>query len=78
MLAKLILSHTDNLSKTLQHKEFSASEGQEVAMLTIRTLESIRNEESFDLFWEKLDKNRESFEVNDPIVPRKRKGSSEV
>ena len=50
MLGKLILSHTDNLSKTLQHKEFSASEGQEVAMLTIRTLESIRNAESFDLF----------------------------
>ena len=59
VLGKLILSHTDNLSKTLQHKEFSASEGQEVATLTIRTLESIRNEESFDLFWEKLDKDRE-------------------
>ena len=73
VLEKLTLSHTDNLSKTLQHKEFSASEGQGVAMLTIRTLESIRNEESFDLFWEKLDKDRESFEVNDPIVPRKRK-----
>ena len=45
VLGKLILSHTDNLSKTLQHKEFSASEAQEVATLTIRTLESIRNEE---------------------------------
>ena len=72
VLGKLILSHTDNLSKTLQHKEFSASEGQEVATLTIRTLESIRNGESFDLL-EKLGKDRESLEVNDPIVPRKRK-----
>ena len=73
VLGKLILSHTDNLSKTLQHKEFSASEGQEVATLTIRTLESIRNEENCDLFWEKLGKDRESLEVNDPIVPRKQK-----
>jgi len=64
------LSHIDNLSK---HKEFSASEGQEVAMLTIRTLESIRSEECFDLFWEKLGKDRESLEVNDPIFPRKQK-----
>ena len=57
MLGKLILSHTDNLSSTLQHKEFSASEGQEVAKLTIKTLESIRNDESFDLFWEKLEQD---------------------
>ena len=73
VLGKLILSHIDNLSKTLQHKEFSDSEGQEVATLTIRALESIRNDENFDLFWEKLDKDKESLEVNDPIVPRKRK-----
>ena len=73
VLGILILSHTDNLSKTLQHKEFSASEGQEVAELTVKTLESIRNEESFDAFWEKLEKDKELLEVNDPIVPRKRK-----
>ena len=46
VLGKLILSHTDNLSSTLQHKEFSASECQEIARLTIKTLESIRNDES--------------------------------
>ena len=57
MLGKLILSHTDNLSSTLQHKEFSASEGQEVTKLTIKTSESIRNDESFDLFWEKLEQD---------------------
>ena len=41
--------------------------------MTIKTLESIRNEESFDLFWEKLEKDRDSFEVGSPVVPRKRK-----
>ena len=39
-----ILKHTDNLSKTLQHKELSATEGQEVADLSVRTLERMRNE----------------------------------
>ena len=31
VLGEMILRHTDNLSKTLQHKDFSASEGQEIA-----------------------------------------------
>ena len=65
------MTHTDNLSSTLQHKEFSASEGQEVAKLTIKTLESIRNEASFDLFWEKLEQDRDSYKLSDPAVPRK-------
>jgi len=46
-LGEMILRHTDNLSKTLQHKDFSASEGQEIARLTIQTLETLRNEDSF-------------------------------
>ena len=54
VLGEMILRHTDNLSKTLQHKGFSASEGQEIARLTIQILDTIRNEGSFDLFWEKF------------------------
>ena len=73
VLQKLILSYTDNLSSMLQHKEFSASEGQEAAKLTIKTLESIRNDTSFDLFWEKLERDKGSYKVSDPVVPRKRK-----
>lgn len=46
-LWEMILRHTDNLSKTLQHKDFSASEGQKIARLTIQTLETLRNEDSF-------------------------------
>jgi len=37
-----ILSHADNLSKTLQHTTFSAAEGQHAVRLTTTTLQSIK------------------------------------
>jgi len=49
-----ILKYTDNLSKTLQSPSLSASDSQEIAELTCKTLASIRNDEAFDLFWENL------------------------
>ena len=48
-----VLSHTDNLSKTLQHTTFSAAEGQQLVRMTTTTLQSIRSEEMFKLFWQK-------------------------
>lgn len=72
-LGETILRNTDNLSKTLQHRVFSASEGQEVAQMIVKTLEPVRNEESFNLFWEKVEVHRAAFEVDEPILPRKRK-----
>ena len=45
-----VLSHTDNLSKTLQHTTFSAAEGQRLVRMTTTTLQSIRSEEMFKLF----------------------------
>ncbi len=50
-LGELVLSHSDNLSKTLQRKDISAAEGQTVADMTVKTLQSIRSEENFKLFW---------------------------
>lgn len=72
-LGETILRNTDNLSKTLQHRVFSASEGQEVAQMIVKTLEPVQNEESFNLFWEKVEVHRAAFEVDEPILPRKRK-----
>ena len=46
-LGELILKHTDNLSKTLQHKTISAAEGQECASLTLRTLQSVRSDDTY-------------------------------
>ena len=49
-----ILKHTDNLSKTLQSPELTAADGQKLANLTCQTLEKIRNDECFDLFWDQV------------------------
>ena len=72
-LGELILRYTDNLSKTLQHKSLSASGGQEITQLTVKTLEKLRNDEIFNLFWEQVEMHRATFDVDDPILPRKRK-----
>jgi len=71
-LCEIVLRHTDNLSKTLQSKVCSAAEGQKLADLVVKTLQAIRNEDSFDLFWLKVLKSAESFEF-EPELPRQRK-----
>ena len=53
----LHLSHklyalTDNLSKTLQSHKLSALSGTRNAELTKKTIETMRNDESFVLFYE--------------------------
>ena len=72
-LAETVLRISDNLSKTLQHKEYSAAEGQEISSLTVKTLESIRNESSFDMLWDKIELRRQALEVDPPVLGRKRK-----
>ena len=74
-LGELVLRHTDNLSKTLQHKEFSASESQDVAKLVVNTLGTLRNKDSFEFVCENLEKDQDNFEVpvDLPVLPRKRR-----
>ena len=73
MLGELILRHSDNLSSTLQHKSISAAEGQRVASMTIQTFRSIRNDESYDMFWKRVDLKVKSLGVSEPQLPRRRK-----
>ena len=49
MLGELLLRHTDNLSKTLQSPEISAADGQVVAAITVKTIQSLRTDENFGL-----------------------------
>ena len=51
LLASLLLRHSDNLSKTLQHESLSAAEGQHIAKLT---LDVLSNDEQLTLFMKKL------------------------
>ena len=73
LLGQLVLKHVDNLSSTLQHKTMSAAEGQTLARMTVETLESIRNDASFDLFWQSTKKKAESLDIEEPRLPRQRK-----
>ena len=66
------MHHTNNLSKTVQ-LEFSVLKCQEVARLVVNTLEPLSNEDSFYLFWENLEKVQGNFEVDLPVLPRKRR-----
>lgn len=77
--AVLIYSHTDNLSKTLQKKQISASEGQHTARLTTTTLKSIRTEDAFDAFYEKVVILKgEHIEISEPVLPRRRHAPEKI
>ena len=71
-LGELILGHSDNLSKTLQNPKLSAADGRCVADATVKTLKTIRDDNSFDLFWEKVLKHAQRLGVDDPKLPRRR------
>ena len=70
VLGELVLMHSDNLSKTLQHKHLSAAEGQATAALSVKTIEKIRDDKSFDLFWAKVLTLVAKFNVSEPSLPR--------
>ena len=74
MLSQRLYSITDNLSKTLQKEKMSALKGKELADLTVKTFEGMRNERDFNLFYEKTKSSASKIEaVSTPTVPRKRK-----
>ena len=55
----LALKQTDNLSRTLQSPSVSAAQGHSITQSVVKSLEKFRNEESFAIFWQLLDKQRE-------------------
>ena len=73
VIGERILKHTDNLSRTLQHKDISAIEGQEVANLSVKTLQCMRDEQIFDLFWRMVQQLASKHDIGEPTLPRKRK-----
>ena len=73
VIGERILKHTDNLSKTLQHKDISAIEGQGVASLSKRTLEGMRDEETFELFWIMVQQLVSEHDIGEPRLLGKEK-----
>ena len=72
-LGRKILTMANNLSASLQASNMSANEGQSAMKMTIKTLESMRSEESFLLFWERTEKKKRELGVEAPQLPRQRK-----
>ena len=70
-LAATILNNSDNLSKTLQATQLSAVDAQRIARNTVSTLESIRSDQNFNLFYEKVKKFAHDHDVDEPSLPRK-------
>ena len=68
-LGAVILTHSDNLSKTLQHVSLSAAEGQHIAKLALQVLKSIHQPDKFDLFYQRVLLNQQHFKVNPPTLP---------
>ena len=73
VLCEMLLCHTDNLSKALQKKTISAAEGQGIAKMVIATLWTLRTEESFSLFWKKIEAVAKSITVGETQLPRRRR-----
>ena len=72
-LGHFVLRFSDNLSRSLQSTHMSAVEGQHIANITLKQLKALRNDESFDKFWDKVQEKREQFSVGEAVLPRKRK-----
>ena len=75
-IGQRLFAHTDNLSKSLQAKRIQLPKGRInlPARLTLSALENIRNDESFDSFYDlTLIKAKEHRSFSEPKVPRKRR-----
>ena len=73
LLSELLLRHTDKMSKIQQNLELSSVEGHDIAMLTMATLQNVRSDRDFNLFWEKVELRRAQWDVVEPQLPRQRK-----
>ena len=72
-LEERTLCHTDNLSKTLQLPEISAADSQRLAAASIATLQKMRTDASYQLFWQSTCDLRAQMKLPEPKLPRRRK-----
>ena len=73
VLGELTLRHSDNLSRTLQRSHVSAAEGQQIAAMSVKTLQLLRSDENFECFWSQTVSGAHERDVSDPVLPRRKK-----
>lgn len=72
-LGHRIFMITDNLSKTLQSEKMSGTSSQRLANLTVKTLEGMRTDDNFNLFFEFVTEKASKLPVDEPKLKRKRR-----
>ena len=77
-LAIVVLRHSDNFSTTLQSPKLSASQAQSIARKTVITLEKLRDDEYFLLFWKEVLTKSRQLDIDEPSLGRKRKASRRI
>ena len=71
-------NHSDNLSASLQSPDLSAADGQAISRRTLSVLETLRDEDSYIMFWERCLKEATRSGVNDPKLPRTKKAPKKI
>ena len=72
-LTYTILRNSYNLSKTLKATQMSSVEAQSIARATVKTLQSMRTDDQFDLFYKKVNQFAQAHDISSPSLPRRRK-----
>ena len=75
-LGTLLLRHSDNLSISLQAEHLCAAQAQTIAKNTALTLEKMRTDQNFDLFWTDVNSKAEALDADEPILSRRRRSPS--
>ena len=78
LLGHLVLSHSENLSVTLQTPKMSAAEAQKISRCAVGTIVSLREEAQFNKFWHDTLSEATILEVDNPKLPRKRKAPQRI
>ena len=68
-LGRKCFSIVDNLSRSLQRSTMSAREGQDTVKLSVKTLQSMRSEEQFNLFWKYVEVRSSKVDISTPALP---------
>lgn len=68
-----VMKITDNLSRTLQTQSISAAESYGLAKMTCSTLQGMRTDDKFSLFFQRVELFRQQVGVEEPSLPRKRR-----
>ena len=72
-LTILLLRHSDSLSETLQSPKLSASQAQSITRETVITLEKLRDDDYFLLFWKEILTESKQLYIDEPALGRKPK-----